>query len=126
MDLKLFNTGIKLAAICGPERSPRSVGNGARLFDLLCLIAWAHVHCLAGVRDRSGGFDGGLSTIGPPGPWSDKESLALGLGKVPLCWVHISVVDHLEVSDVVNKLTFGQIVWLTKQQEYWGYFINYV
>ena len=126
MDLELCNTGIKLATICGPEGNPWTVGNRACLGDLLSLNVWAHEHCLAGVRNRSGGFDGGLSTIGLPGPWIDKGLLALGLGKVPPCWVHISVVDRMEVSDVVDKLAFGQIVWLTKWQEYWGYFINYI
>ena len=77
----------------------------------MCLIVWAHEHCLAGVRDRSGGLNGGLNSIGPPGPWSDEGSLALGLGNLPLCWVHVSVIDRMEVSNVVNKLAFGQIVW---------------
>ena len=108
MDLELCNTGVKLAAIGGHERYPWAVRNGTCLGDLLCLIVWAHENCLAGVRDRSGGFDDGLSTIGPPGPRSNKELLALGLGKVPLYWVHVSVIDCMEVSDVVNKLAFGQ------------------
>ena len=84
MDLELLYTGVKVAAISGPEGDPWAVRNGARLGDLLCLIVWACEHCLAGVRDRSEGFDGGLSAIGPLDPWSDKGSLALGLGKVTL------------------------------------------
>ena len=72
------------------------------------------------------GFDGGLSTMGPLDSWSYKGSLALGLGKVPLCWVHLSVIDHMEVRDVIDKLAFGQNVRLTREPESWRYFINCV
>ena len=78
------------------------------------------------MRDRSGGFDGGLSTMGPLDSWSDKGSLALGLGKVPLCRVYVSVFDRIEASDVISKLTFGHNVRLTRGKKARDNFKTYV
>ena len=74
-------------------------------------------------RAMSGGFDGRLNSIGLSGPWSDGGSLTLGLNNPSLCWVQVSIVNHVEVSDVVVNLAFGQILWLTKQREFWEYII---
>ena len=59
------------------------------------------------------GSDGGLSTMGPLDSWSNKGSMALGLSKVPPCWVHVYVVGLMEVSKIIDQLALGQNVYLT-------------
>ena len=49
--------------------------------------------------------------------------LTLGLSNPSLCWVQVSIVNHVDVSNVVIKLTFSHILWLTKQREFWKYII---
>ena len=95
MDLEQLCTGIKVAAVSGPEGNPLAARDGAWLGNLLWLNAWVGGHCLAGVRDRSGGIDGGLSTMGPLNSWSDKGPAALSLSKVLSCQVYVPVGDHL-------------------------------
>ena len=51
MDPELLYTGVKVAAMSGPEGGSLAVGDRVHLGNLLYLVVWVWWHGLAGVRD---------------------------------------------------------------------------